>query len=145
MTSLLNRLFDWMNRRNRKQSDHIMEAVENAIISSPTIIEMKNELNCGCQHQNMTDERLDNIDRTLKTAREERLEARLEVLRMSLFLAPHDQYSHIHSMNDGKKYLELGGNGEGHEQYNRLVKDYQERLKYNDWDYTPGHRIGEME
>ena len=145
MTALLNRLYDWVSRRDRKQSDRIAETVEQAIRVSPTILEIKDKLDRDYQRQNNTDERLEKINSTLKTSEEGRVAARLEVLRMSLFMAPHDQYSHIHSMNDGKRYLELGGNGEGHAQYNRLVKDYQDRLKYNDWDYTPGHRIGEME
>ena len=131
ITSVFNHLWDWIVDRDKR----IIDVVEQAILHSKTIASINVKMSNDYEH-------MASIDEQLKQASEARLESRLEVLRLSLFMAPHDQYSHIHSINDGKKYLQLGGNGEGHAQYNRLVKNYERRLEVGDWDYTPGHVVG---
>ncbi len=61
---------------------------------------------------------------------------RIERMRGELFAQVRSKDQHEHLIDMGREYLELGGNGAGHLQLERLEDDYTRRLSSGDWDYT---------
>lgn len=109
-------------RRTAVHSNELAALLEVALRKSPTLKSINEKLNRDCE----------NIH-----------DMQLEQLRQTLFRHPFDQNSHKDAIKAGEKYARLGGNSTGHTRLQKLAEDYERRIEYNDWDYTPGHHPGE--
>lgn len=59
----------------------------------------------------------------------------LDQLRDRLMVDATNRQQQERQLEDGKRYLELGGNGTGHARLDVITDDYERRLRDDDWDY----------
>lgn len=72
--------------------------------------------------------RLDSLTATVKDIQQSQR-------RNEMFRTPTSKQMHAHQLEEGKRYVEDGGNGEGHARYESLMDDYIRRDRENDWKY----------
>jgi hypothetical protein len=72
--------------------------------------------------------RLDSLTATVKDIQQSQR-------RNEMFRNPTSKQMHAHQLEEGRRYVEDGGNGEGHARYESLMADYIRRDRENDWKY----------
>lgn len=72
---------------------------------------------------------------TLKDLGDRVHDLELDRLRDRLMDEPTNRAQQERQLEDGRRYLELGGNGVGHVRLDELSDDYRRRLEHDDWDY----------